>query len=199
MEYAPGWVCRKIADFHPHLRLAWHGEDGCFSLIQLYHNRDASLTYREHWADRGPIFSKSGRPMFQDWDGMIYHPIWVVDVPIQDVFSGKIVKTVKRWATPIASRVYKASKEASKNVESYVEDLSEAMGDEMYYEKQRGRMGNHAPIVAKKFIEPNRNELRYRAGELDFSDCRVPPPPPGGYEKHLEKDQGDPDDLGEIR
>lgn len=197
--WAPEWVCKLLGQFHPNLRLAWNGEHEKFSLIQLFHNRDAAVTYREFWDDRGPVFSKKGRPHFRDWDPLSYTPIWVIDVDnTRDVFNGKVLKDVKQWARPIASRIYKQAKETSRQIESEVEDWAGEAGDRLYRGAQSGKIGNHAPIVAKKFVEPTRNQRRYRDGELDFSDCKVPPPPPGGYEKYLEKDQGDPDNLGSI-
>ena len=97
--HPPSWVCRRLHQLHPQLRLAWAGRQrqhddelnpGSFALVQLYHVQDTGrvdnpTTFRLLWdvdplvgedgettmvkADRGPVFSKNGTT-HRDWDNL---------------------------------------------------------------------------------------------------------------------------------
>ena len=104
--HAPSWVCRRLHDLHPQLRLAWAGKDksydcelnpGSFALVQLYHISDTGksddlTTYRMLWnsesyqgedgevrtrkVERGPIYNKNGG-CSRDWDPAFRVPVFV--------------------------------------------------------------------------------------------------------------------------
>ena len=104
--HPPGWVCRRLAELHPQLRLGWAGrqrqsEDelnpGSFALVQLYHKQDTGTledpsTFRLLWdvdpvvnehgettvvkKERGPIFNKNGGGR-RDWDSLFRVPVFV--------------------------------------------------------------------------------------------------------------------------
>jgi len=104
--HPPGWVCRRLHELHPQLRLGWAGrqrqhEDelnpGSFALVQLYHVQDTGraddpTTFRLLWdvdpvvgddgqttmvkTNRGPIFNKSGGTR-RDWDDLSRVPVFV--------------------------------------------------------------------------------------------------------------------------
>ena len=104
--HAPGWVCRRLHDLHPQLRLAWAGRGkkydgelnpGSFALVQLYHISDTGktddlTTYRMLWGseavrgedgevrtkrvERGPVYNKSGG-CSPDWDPAFRVPVFV--------------------------------------------------------------------------------------------------------------------------
>ena len=110
--HPPGWVCRRLHELHPQLRLAWAGrqrrhEDelnpGSFALVQLYHVQDAGrvddpTTFRLLWdvdpvvnedgettmkrAERGPIFDKNGGTR-RDWDNLSRVPVFVATLDEQ--------------------------------------------------------------------------------------------------------------------
>lgn len=187
-------VCQALAKFHPWLRIAWDNELRQFGLVQLYHNRDFKKTYRESWKRRGPIFAKNGSTK-QDWDSMIRNPVYVIDLDFDDVRTGFIVKKVKRWARPFVSRAYTNAIESNRAVESQIDDIVHSRATDLYKEGQRD--GSGAPIVAKKFAEPSQNEIRAKEDSFN-KDHFTPPPPSGGYARHLEADFGDIDDLGDV-
>lgn len=104
--HAPGWVCRRLHELHPQLRLAWAGREkqhadelnpGAFALVQLYHVHDTGhvdcpTTFRLLWdvnpvvgddgethmrkVERGPIFNKNGGTK-RDWDNLSRVPVFV--------------------------------------------------------------------------------------------------------------------------
>ena len=104
--HAPGWVCRRLHELHPQLRLAWAGRDkkydgelnpGSFALVQLYHISDTGrsddlTTYRMLWGsesyqgddgevrtrriERGPVFNRNGG-CSPDWDPAFRVPVFV--------------------------------------------------------------------------------------------------------------------------
>lgn len=104
--HPPGWVCRRLHQLHPQLRLAWAGRQrqhddelnpGSFALVQLYHVQDTGrvddpTTFRLLWdvdpvvgddgettmvkANRGPIFGKNGTT-HRDWDNLSRVPVFV--------------------------------------------------------------------------------------------------------------------------
>ena len=104
--HPPGWVCRRLAELHPQLRLGWAGRQrqnddelnpGSFALVQLYHKQDTGsvddpTTFRLLWdvdpvvdehgettivrKERGPIFNKNGGTR-RDWDSLSRVPVFV--------------------------------------------------------------------------------------------------------------------------
>jgi hypothetical protein len=170
--------------------LGWDGEAKRFGLIQLYHRRDSEKTFREPWGRRGPIFSKTGRPS-PDWDHWSRLPIYVIDVSIEDVQSGAVLALVRRWLRPIAARMRETAQERANSFQTKVDEMGDRMGDEIYALGQR-----HDSItnnVARKHMEaPTENRRRYDNGELDLSESQMRlPEPPGGWDKHMDADQGD--------
>lgn len=195
---APSYICRKVAEEHKWARIGWMGRDrlpgefevmnpGQFALVQLYHTRDygreGELTFREPWKKQWPIQGKDGgRP---DWDPLTRHPVVVATLSKEDVFSGKIIAMVREMSKSIVKRIYEANLTLGRELDCRVQDMCDDIGDRIYKEGQRD--GSGAPIVAKKFIKPSLNKLKYEAGELDFKKDFLPPPPPGGWDKHLNK------------
>ena len=104
--HPPGWVCRRLHQLHPQLRLAWAGRQrqnddelnpGSFALVQLYHVQDTGsvddpVSYRLRWdvdpvvgddgqttmvkKERGPIFGKNGSTR-RDWDNLFRVPMFI--------------------------------------------------------------------------------------------------------------------------
>ncbi len=197
MEYAPAWVCKALADFHPHVRLGWDGEIEEFAVLQLYHNRDAKRTFRTFWDGQGPAFSASGRPGYKDWDDHQRRAVYLQSVSPRDVFSGKVVRLVKSWARPFAAEYKETVDRQRSDIDCYIESMAHDMGTRLY-KKGQGTQGGDAPILAKKFIEKPLSQRRMERGELTTDNLWRTCAPPGGFNKHIEADQGDPNDLGEI-
>lgn len=193
--YAPVHMCEKLAVYHSGLRLGWDGEENKFGLLMVARKRLAARTYHGLWAGRGPVFSKNGRPR-PDWDEVVKTPMHLAELSPEDVFSGRVLKLVKRWTRPLAARTHESAKAESRRIEGQLEETGHKMGLDLYRKGQSGGYG--APVVAKKFVEPTINQKRMRNGEFDKSNSLMPPPPPGGWEKHLAMDEGDPDDLGSV-
>ena len=196
MHYPPVDICRRLARFHPQLRLGWDGENQTFGLIQLYHRRDAKLTYREFWDNRGPTFSKTGRPI-RDWDFWARKPVYLIDISPGDVCGGEVIGLVKRWARPIASRFHESLVESKKDNLRAIDAMGYDAGNRIFKEGQRD--GSGAPILAKKFHEPTVNMVKYRNfDEGEYIESKLPAAPPGGWQKHIDKDQGDAGVLGDV-
>ena len=192
---APAEICRRLKEFHPWLRLGWDGNKRKFGLVQLYHAKDAKASFREFWRHQGPLFSASGRPEYHDYDGLLRKPMYLIDIEPRDVFSGKVVRLAKRWARPIAARMKESQDEQNYDRKKKYDDLRLSMADYVYSE---GKRDNHAPIVAKKFVKPSENQVAFREGQFDKPRGHQFAPPPEGWDKAIEKDQGDASDLGDI-
>jgi hypothetical protein len=196
MYYPPARTCQKLHDFSPLLRLAWDGELGKFALVQLFSMRRAAKSYREPWKRRGPIFDKNGKTR-QDFSRLSYVPIYIIDVETEDVFSGEVVRLVKRWSRPIAARVHEAALEKGRALESNFKDMAHEMGSELYKKSQAGGYG--APVVARKHVEESLNYKLHKSGMMPtITEGIMPPAPDGGWEKHIKADKGDHDKLGSI-
>ena len=138
--HAPDWVSEALYRVSPNARLGWAGEErtsdeeelnkGTFALIELYSKRDARHTLLEKWNKRGPIFGR-------DWDRMTDVPVYVIEVDTKDVFSGKIVKLVKRWLTPIQERFDEINLERGREYESMANDITGAMAERMVWKANR--------------------------------------------------------------
>lgn len=196
MQYPPQDICRQLAAFHPQLRLGWDSEHHRFGLVQLYNRRAAKTTFRDRWGSRGTLFSKTGRPA-PDWDAWSRVPMYIIDIPPRDVFSGKVLKDVKHWVRPVYARVYKSAMEERREVLRKIDAIGHEAGGEIYRESQaRGQTYN----IAKKHIDPSNRYKRYKHGSMveDLADRAIPPAPEGGYDKHVAADEGDAGDLGSI-
>ena len=122
--------------------------------------------------------------------------LYIIDLDTRDVLTGRVMKDIHRWVRPIASRVHVAALEQKRQTVKEVDDWSRELGADLFKEGQRS--GEGAPIVAKKFIKPTVNQVRSGRGEIEVGSTLIPPPPPGGFEKYLRKDEGDPGDLGNV-
>lgn len=203
---APSSICRALAEFHPKLRLGWDGEAKAFGLIQIFHRHDFAQSFREEWG-HGPVFSRKGRPS-PDWDLLSHVPVYLIKLDTKSVgFDphiqgwGKLLKLVKRWARPIAARVYNKAKAKGRYVENFVDAMGRDMGDKVFYRSNHGDMGAGSPIVARKHIDKRAEHAR-RVGGKTFEESQLPPAPKGGWDKALAADrigENDPDDLGSVR
>lgn len=144
--YPPTVLCKKLANLHPWLRLAWHGRErlgpddlnpGDFAIIQLYHQKDAGTpsdpkSYFLHWQElpfgRGLIFNKHGgtRP---DWDDLCRWPIYVADlgafgITKEQVFSGEFLETIKYWLRPARVRLEENARQMGKDLKSKAADMA---------------------------------------------------------------------------
>jgi hypothetical protein len=193
--YPPVHICRALKRIHPWIRLGWVGEKNLFGLVQLYYVRDAVKSYRDPWLQQGPLFSSSGRPEYHDWDGVFRKPMHIIDIPIEDVYSGKVVRSVQQWLRPIAARVKDSLDKHQQDTKAYFDSVTEGMTEDILF---RSRNANHAPIVAKKFIERTPNQQRMDAGLFDRPIGTTLAAPPGGWDRARAKDEGDASDLGSI-
>lgn len=214
MAEAPAYVCQRLADFTPSLRLGWDGESQCFALLQLFHKYDAVRSYREFW-NHGPTFSKKGRPM-RDWDPLTHRALYIIRLSEKAAIEydgemtkdgepvfwdpalhgwGYLFKLVKQWARPIAARKYKSAAAQARSKESHVDDMSRDIADRVYRSGQCD--GSGAPIVARKFIDRTVNQKRRDNGELSFDQVDIPAPPQG-WQSSLDRDIEEPDNLGSL-
>lgn len=158
-------------------------------------SRLAKRTIYEYWRGRGPVFSKTGRPQ-ADWDQIGQVPMYLIDVKPEDVFSGRICRMAKQWMRPLAARYVESAKQAGRDLDSRIDDMGHEAGLRLYREGQRDGAG--APIVARKFIEPTHNQKNVRNGRFDQKNRYLPDKMPEGWQKQLDMDEGDPDDLGSV-
>jgi len=191
----PRHICRDLARIHPLLRLGWDGTADKFGLIMVTRSRLAKRTFYEYWRGRGPVFSKTGRPR-ADWDALGQIPMYLIDVDVEDVFSGRICRMAKQWMRPFAARYVESATQAGRDIESNIEEMGHDAGLRLYHEGQKNGAG--APIVAKKFIKPSDNQMNIRNGAFDQSKRFLPDKMPEGWKKQIEMDEGAVDDLGSI-
>lgn len=142
--------------------------------------------------ERGPLFSKSGSPR-RDWDPFERVPIFVatLDATFQgydgeplsteDVFSGKVVLTIRRWMDSITRRSFAAAKEKGREVRRRADDISEAITDTIWHEANK-HDADYTPIAKKHQAQDAGVQRMHkqldRQGELE--DVFLPPTPPGG-------------------
>jgi len=181
----PADICRRLAKLHPQLRIAFNGQQGTYSLIQLYHRRDFQRTARGVWNHQGPIYSKKGE-WRADWSDDRF-PIYVGDVSMPDVHGGRILGLVKEWARPHAQRIRENRLARNAEVEKTFREVGEEAGAKLYRDGQRNTEGG-TPILARKFHTETPNLKKYREGKLDFTEYGMPSPPPGGWEKAAKAD-----------
>lgn len=199
MHYPPSDVCRALARIpKTHLRLAWRGELGVYSLLQLYQRRDAEATFLDRWtSELGPTFTKTG-VVGQDWDPWARIPIYLTDVPPNIVHGSGLVHLVKsRWIRPLAARIEENRRQMGKQLESDIQAMGKEGGRALYYKAQH-QSSHHAPIVPKEFQDPGDKYQKEVSGEATAVDHFMPPAPPGGWEKHKSNDEGDSGDLGSV-
>ena len=192
---APPFVCQKLAEHHPGLRLGWDGEKDKFGLLMIFRKRLATKVYYEYWNWRGPVFDKRGRPR-PDWDSVVKTPMYLSDLTPEDVYSGRVLWLARQWTRPLLAEYYRDCRKKGQDLESFADDVAHQAGLDLYREGQRD--GSGAPIVAKKFIEPTVNQTKLRDGGFDFQNKFVTEAPGGSWDRWANEDEGDPDDLGEV-
>mgnify|MGYP001568727457 FL=1 len=182
MLYPSTYICRSLARIHPFARLGWDAEGERFALVRLIPSRAVDSSFKEPWGQRGPIFSKRGS-IAPDWDPLARAPMYEIDLAVDDVYSGRIVRLLRRWMGDPFTRIYRSALEAGRDREARTQAASIERGEHLYRRGQSSGAG--APVVAKKFIRPTMNQARYHAGELDFTHSMIPPAPSGGWARHL--------------
>jgi hypothetical protein len=164
--HPPEFVLRKVQELHPQARIGWLGAErkdaddlnaGTFVLLQLYHARDASNTYLEHWNDKGPVY---GKP----YDRLSRVPVWVKNYSKEDVFSGKIIADIRTMVeTTVKERYVKSALEKGAEQAAKMKDLAGAAGE---YVWKRSQKRDNAMPNARKFIPKQQMEIKRSADDL---------------------------------
>ena len=148
---------------------------GTFCVVQLYHRRDAGTpdepkTMRDFWfvepevdpitrelyhrtVDRGPIFSKTGRPNHMDWDPLQRVPMTAAMVDPEDVFSGKFLhalRTQLRKHAEFKARIREEKLERGRNMNLQRDELRETFADALHYQESRR---DNAINIAKEHMK----------------------------------------------
>lgn len=151
--YPPDHIVREIERIHKQVRLGWVGTPkkdpaeinvGKYYLVQLYHWRDAEKSVRERWGERGPLFGKRYNPLMRV-------PIMIGEVPIEDVFGGKVIQTLRWWMKPIDQRIRESQLKASAQYDAKVSDAAGEQTDWLLWKSNQTDATRPVP-VAKKFM-----------------------------------------------
>lgn len=141
----PEHICKSIERIHKWARLGWHGSDtdGRFALLDLYPAPLAARSFELHWEDRGPVY---GSP----YDAMMRVPIVKGWFHPQHVYSGELVRDLRRMRSSLVERVRKHNEKRIREEQARKKDLAGEAGEELYWNAQKS---NHTgPIVAKKHL-----------------------------------------------
>jgi hypothetical protein len=172
--YPPEHIVRDIARVHKWARIGWVGlpktdpaeiNVGKYYLVQLYHWRDAEQSVRERWNERGPLFGARFNPLMRI-------PIMIGEVSIADVFSGKVVHTLKWWMKPIDQRIRESQQKASLEYASKVGDVAEAQTDWLLWKSNQTDATRPTP-VAKKFMTEEDKKILDGEYNKDLKDALV--------------------------
>lgn len=139
----PSYVCEALERISPWARIAWNGENKCFSVIDLYPAKLAKHTYREKWGNRGTIYGS-------DFDRLSRIPIWIEDVPAVDVHGGRVIARVKRMASSLKDRVKESWVQRQNERKSDIKDLAGKQGEYLYWQAKTNPHRGH--VIANKFI-----------------------------------------------
>lgn len=164
--HPPQWVCDELERLSPWARLGWHGERRQFAILDLYPARLAKGTFRELWDGKGPVF---GRP----YDHLARVPVWIYEVPPEEVFSGAVLARAKRFLTPLKPRLARSWQQRHRQRKR---DFKERAGEQGSYLHWRARRSPHSgPQIAQKFIP--RREKAIAAGDFRLRIDRETMPP----------------------
>jgi len=152
---APDWVCEEVERINPLARIGWEGETQRFAVLDLYPKRLADVTFKTLWEGRGPVFGS-------DYDHLQRIPIWIDEVSVEDVFSGKVTQIVKRLCKDIQERLNKTWQEEQESQRRTKKELAGAMGSHMYWNSQKSL--NATNIIADKHI--SKAEKAIAAGDV---------------------------------
>jgi hypothetical protein len=132
-----------------------------------------------------------------DWDNWQRKPIYLIDLTPESVFSGRVLREVKRWARPVAARVHETAQEEADRVDDAADELYKSAWDSLEYRMRSDNAG--ARNIAKKHIEHSDRYLLHKSeAQPSIGQSRMPPAPPGGWARHIAMDQGDADDLAHF-
>lgn len=151
--HPPKHILDKLQEMHKWVRIGWLAsprqgpEDlnaGYFSLLQLYHKRDADVTFLVPWEDRGPVYGK-------EYDRLTRVPIWLANITKEEMFSGDVIDMLKRWMIPMSKRKTDSEIAKGKEVTSAIKDIARDKADYLMW-KARETSGEGAPVIANKFL-----------------------------------------------
>jgi hypothetical protein len=202
--HPPEYVCKKLYEMHPNLRLAWLGmprenEDdlnaGNFCIVQLYHIRDAGppdepRTFFQHWNDcgfsPGPVFNKYGAEN-PDWDLLSRVPIlaWNLEqmkISTYDVFGTGLLYFIKnaldyRKMKLHSQRVQKERESKDREMKNHTEAMIDEAADFLWHEANKtGATSIDVPYeFAKKDVEDMKRKTQLASDYLDtYNQKRIP-------------------------
>jgi len=165
----PKHVLEAIRREFPHVRLGWRGEDrlapdepmnkGFFVVVDLVPKRMAKASFRERWLSiHGPLYGG-------DYDPMKRVPLWVSRVDSQEVFSGSVIKKLRRMSTSLKKRLEQRWKEQQKWQQEQVKDMAGHMGERVYRNSMRDWEGGDDRTTPQKFI--SKEEKAICAGDWE--------------------------------
>ena len=169
--HPPSWVVDELERISPWARLGWHGEHRAFAILDLYPAHLAKTTFREHWDGKGPVFGS-------DYDRLARVPIWIAEVSPADVFSGAVIGTVKRFATPFKKRLEQSWRQRQAERKREFKERAGAQGEHFYWAARKSpHSGN---VIAKKFVPSHERAICAGDFELSIDREKMPPPNPMG-------------------
>jgi hypothetical protein len=146
---------------------------------------------------RGPIFSKDGVPGKRDWDPLVRNPmlISVLDayelqdedaepgqlVTHYDVFSGRVVNTIRQWLLSPYERYVKSAKAKGRTMRNTVEDIAAEASSELWKSAQKSDQAS--VTLSKKHAKEDigvqqLENWKDKGGTAPLEDFYMPPPPP---------------------
>ena len=137
----PEWVSLDVERENKYARLAWHGEEQQFAVVDLVPAPLVKRMIKEPWGNRGPVFGSY-------FDRLRRVPVWVDNVDTSDVMSGRVAHLVRRWSTPLKKRLEDRHEATKREQADSVSNVAGEMGEEMYWRAQRsseGGTGTHIP------------------------------------------------------
>lgn len=170
MEVSP-WICKELGRLDSGFRLAWAGRPrkepnelnaGGYALVSLARRQDIGdvenpAIPNELWEvtmrpdkfgrpstvhiDRGPIFTRSGRPG-RDWDPITHIPVFVASLEDYGISgwgvnAGAVLPLVRKWQRSLRKRVMESAEAKGRDLVRAKDDLAREAHRKLMYEANK--------------------------------------------------------------
>jgi hypothetical protein len=175
--HPPRWVLDELVRITPWARIGWLGKErgpkdelnkGEFVLLDLIKARLIDKTFKEPWADRGPVYG----PWF---DPLARMPVMIKAYQPEEVFGGAIIADVKRLVTPLKPRLDKTWLAEERKYRDGISDLAGQMGSELYWRAHRNIEGGIATHLPNKCLTKKEKEVLTGEWKQHLPEAKPPP------------------------
>lgn len=128
MLYPAPHILRKIEKIDYLARIGWNPIDKCFALIEIWKKREREAKNSIIGCD----FPLDWKVFGSKWDWLSEMPIYITDITIDEMMTGRVIELLKRWTSPLKKRIREDQKEARDQYNYAMDQVGDEMGEDIF-------------------------------------------------------------------